>query len=72
MSLQKACCGVLQFIMDSGSRAAKLQEQKASKSIKFLMIHSGDPVNYSVDTAMRSSDRCARHQSEGHTALGPT
>ena len=58
---QRACYGVLRFIMESGAKgcevvvSGKLQGQRA-KSMKFvdgLMIHSGDPVNYYVDTAVR-------------------
>lgn len=60
-SLSRACYGVLRFIMESGARgcevvvSGKLRGQRA-KSMKFvdgLMIHSGDPVNYYVDTAVR-------------------
>ncbi|KAK3570295.1 hypothetical protein QTP86_017193 [Hemibagrus guttatus] len=56
-----ACYGVLRFIMESGAKgcevvvSGKLRGQRA-KSMKFvdgLMIHSGDPVNYYVDTAVR-------------------
>ncbi|XP_052616170.1 LOW QUALITY PROTEIN: 40S ribosomal protein S3-like [Peromyscus californicus insignis] len=52
--------GVLRFIMESGARgcevvvSGKLRGQRA-KSMKFvdgLMIHSGDPVNYYVDTTV--------------------
>lgn len=58
---QRACYGVLRFIMESGAKgcevvvSGKLRGQRA-KSMKFvdgLMIHSGDPVNYYVDTAVR-------------------
>lgn len=57
----RACYGVLRFIMESGAKgcevvvSGKLRGQRA-KSMKFvdgLMIHSGDPVNYYVDTAVR-------------------
>uniref|UniRef100_A0A672PL19 DNA-(apurinic or apyrimidinic site) lyase n=1 Tax=Sinocyclocheilus grahami TaxID=75366 RepID=A0A672PL19_SINGR len=59
--LLRACYGVLRFIMESGAKgcevvvSGKLRGQRA-KSMKFvdgLMIHSGDPVNYYVDTAVR-------------------
>lgn len=52
---------MLRFIMESGAKgcevvvSGKLRGQRA-KSMKFvdgLMIHSGDPVNYYVDTAVR-------------------
>ena len=58
--MRRACYGVLRFIMESGARgcevvvSGKLRGQRA-KSMKFvvgLMIHSGDPVNHYVDTAV--------------------
>lgn len=61
LTLLRACYGVLRFIMESGAKgcevvvSGKLRGQRA-KSMKFvdgLMIHSGDPVNYYVDTAVR-------------------
>lgn len=61
LSAFRACYGVLRFIMESGAKgcevvvSGKLRGQRA-KSMKFvdgLMIHSGDPVNYYVDTAVR-------------------
>lgn len=61
LSSFRACYGVLRFIMESGAKgcevvvSGKLRGQRA-KSMKFvdgLMIHSGDPVNYYVDTAVR-------------------
>lgn len=61
MFICRACYGVLRFIMESGAKgcevvvSGKLRGQRA-KSMKFvdgLMIHSGDPVNYYVDTAVR-------------------
>ncbi|XP_043755555.1 40S ribosomal protein S3-like [Cervus elaphus] len=60
LAVQRACCGVLRFIMESGAKgcevvvSGKLQGQRA-KSMKFvdgLMIHSGDPVNYYIHTAV--------------------
>lgn len=57
----RACYGVLRFIMESDARgcevvvSGKLRGQRA-KSMKFvdgLMIHSGNPVNDYVDTAVR-------------------
>ncbi|XP_043860627.1 40S ribosomal protein S3-like [Dromiciops gliroides] len=59
-AVHRACYGVLRFIMESGTKgcevvvSGKLRGQRA-KSIKFvdgLMIHSGDPINYYVDTAV--------------------
>ncbi|KAL3991316.1 tetraspanin-33 [Sarotherodon galilaeus] len=61
LAVRRACYGVLRFIMESGAKgcevvvSGKLRGQRA-KSMKFvdgLMIHSGDPVNYYVDTAVR-------------------
>nr|XP_055168769.1 40S ribosomal protein S3-like [Nyctereutes procyonoides] len=61
LALRRACYGVLRFIMESGAKgcevvvSGKLRGQRA-KSMKFvdgLMIHSGDLVNYYVDTAVR-------------------
>ncbi|XP_035305531.1 40S ribosomal protein S3-like [Cricetulus griseus] len=61
LAVRSACYGVLRFIMESGAKgcevvvSGKLRGQRA-KSMKFvdgLMIHSGDPVNYYVDTAVR-------------------
>lgn len=57
----RACYGVLRFIMESGAKgcevvvSGKLRGQRA-KSMKFvdgLMIHSGEPTNHYVDTAIR-------------------
>lgn len=57
----RACYGVLRFIMESGAKgcevvvSGKLRGQRA-KSMKFvdgLMIHSGEPTNEYVDTAVR-------------------
>lgn len=57
----RACYGVLRFIMESGAKgcevvvSGKLRGQRA-KSMKFvdgLMIHSGDPTNDYVETAVR-------------------
>uniref|UniRef100_A0A5K3FHI0 40S ribosomal protein S3 n=1 Tax=Mesocestoides corti TaxID=53468 RepID=A0A5K3FHI0_MESCO len=61
LPVRKACYSVLRFIMESGARGAevvvsgKIKGQRA-KSMKFsdgLMIHSGDPVNYYIDRAVR-------------------
>ncbi|TKC53912.1 hypothetical protein EI555_010036 [Monodon monoceros] len=61
LAVRRACYGVLRFIMESGAKgcevvvSGRLRGQRA-KSMKFvdgLMIHSGDPVNYYVDTAVR-------------------
>ncbi|KAF3847119.1 hypothetical protein F7725_020147, partial [Dissostichus mawsoni] len=51
--------------------SGKLRGQRA-KSMKFvdgLMIHSGDPVNYYVDTAVR---HVLLRQGQDHAALGPS
>jgi len=61
LAVRRACYGVLRFIMESGAQgcevvvSGKLRGQRA-KSMKFtdgLMIHSGDPINDYVDTAVR-------------------
>ncbi|XP_048024321.1 40S ribosomal protein S3-like [Megalobrama amblycephala] len=61
LAVRRACYGVLRFIMESGAKgcevvvSGKLRGQRA-KSMKFvdgLMIHSGNPVNCYVDTAVR-------------------
>ncbi|KAF4017755.1 hypothetical protein G4228_009808 [Cervus hanglu yarkandensis] len=60
LAVWRACYGVLRFIMESGAKgcevvvSGKLRGQRA-KSMKFvvgLMIHSGDPVNYYIHTAV--------------------
>ncbi|TEA34747.1 hypothetical protein DBR06_SOUSAS20210038, partial [Sousa chinensis] len=77
LAVWRACCGVLRFIMESGAKgceivvSGKLPGQRA-KSMKFvdgLVIHSGDPVNYYVDTAVRRGVCWA--QGKDHAALGP-
>merc|ERR1712098_977476 len=61
LAVRRACYGVLRFIMESGAKgcevvvSGKLRGQRA-KSMKFtdgLMIHSGEPYNDYVDTAVR-------------------
>merc|ERR1711993_190539 len=61
LAVRRACYGVLRFIMESGAKgcevvvSGKLRGQRA-KSMKFvdgLMIHSGDPVNDYIDSAVR-------------------
>ncbi|KAK2107207.1 40S ribosomal protein S3 [Saguinus oedipus] len=61
LAVRRACYGVLRFILESGAKgcevvvSGELRGQRA-KSMKFvdgLMSHSGDPVNYYVDTAVR-------------------
>ncbi|KAF8392842.1 hypothetical protein HHK36_021081 [Tetracentron sinense] len=58
---QRACYGVLRFIMESGAKgcevivSGKLRAQRA-KSMKFkdgYMISSGQPVNEYIDSAVR-------------------
>nr|ABY28373.1 ribosomal protein S3 [Oncorhynchus masou formosanus] len=61
LAVRRACYGVLRFIMESGSKGCEVvvsgklrgQRAKSMKSVDGLMIHSGDPVNYYVDTAVR-------------------
>ena len=61
LAVRRACYGVLRFIMESGAKgcevvvSGKLRGQRA-KSMKFVdgwMIHSGEPSNDYVDTAVR-------------------
>ncbi|XP_022237055.1 40S ribosomal protein S3-like, partial [Limulus polyphemus] len=61
LAVRRACYGVLRFIMESEARgcevvvSGKLRGQRA-KSMKFvdgLMIHSGEPTNDYVETAVR-------------------
>merc|ERR1712227_855987 len=61
LAVRRACYGVLRFIMESGAKgcevvvSGKLRGQCA-KSMKFvdgLMIHSGEPCNEYVNTAVR-------------------
>merc|ERR1712137_253780 len=61
LAVRRACYGVLRFIMESGAKgcevvvSGKLRGQRA-KSMKFvdgLMIHSGEPTNVYVDSAVR-------------------
>jgi len=61
LAVRRACYGVLRFIMESGAKgcevvvSGKLRGQRA-KSMKFVdgwMIHSGEPTNDYVDTAVR-------------------
>uniref|UniRef100_A0A2K6MF14 Small ribosomal subunit protein uS3 n=1 Tax=Rhinopithecus bieti TaxID=61621 RepID=A0A2K6MF14_RHIBE len=60
LAVRRACYSVLWYLMESWTKgcevvvSGKLRGQRA-KSMKFvdgLMIHSGDPVNYNVDTAV--------------------
>ncbi|CAH8553034.1 unnamed protein product [Heterobilharzia americana] len=61
LPVRKACYGILRFIMESGARGAEVivsgkikgQRAKAMKFCDGLMIHSGDPVNYYIDRAVR-------------------
>merc|ERR1712116_87797 len=80
LAVRRACCGVLRFIMESGAKgcevvvSGKLRGQRA-KSMKFvdgLMIHSGEPTNVYVDSAVRrpSSPRCAWNTREDYVAVG--
>jgi len=61
LAVRRACYGVLRFIMESQAKgcevvvSGKIRGQRA-KSMKFvdgLMIHSGDPVNEYIVTAVR-------------------
>lgn len=50
LAVQRAHCGVLWFIKESGDKGCKVVV--SMKFVDGVMIHSGDPVNYYVDTAM--------------------
>lgn len=60
LAVQRACYGVLWFIMKTGAKGCEVVvsgtlEGHRAKSMMFvdgLMIHSGDPVNYYIDTAV--------------------
>merc|ERR1712063_4032 len=57
----RACYGVLRFIMESGAKGCEVvvsgklrgQRAKAMKFVDGLMIHSGNPAEEYVDTAVR-------------------
>merc|ERR1711909_251340 len=61
LAVRRACYGVLRFIMESGAKGCEVvvsgklrgQRAKAMKFVDGLMIHSGDPVNDYVDSAVR-------------------
>jgi len=61
LAVRRACYGVLRFIMESGAKGCEVvvsgklrgQRAKAMKFVDGLMIHSGDPVNDYVNTAVR-------------------
>merc|ERR1739848_485939 len=61
LAVRRAAYGVLRFIMEAGAKgceviiSGKIRGQRA-KAMKFndgMMIHSGNPVKYYVDTAVR-------------------
>ena len=57
----RACYSVMRFLMGAGAQGVEVvvsgkikgQRAKAMKFVDGLMIHSGDPVNYYVDRAVR-------------------
>ena len=59
-AVRRACYGVLRFIMESGAKGCKVvvsgklrgQRAKAMKFVDRLMIHSGNPAEEYVDTAV--------------------
>merc|ERR1711902_393413 len=61
LAVRRACYGVLRFIMESGAKGCEVvvsgklrgQRAKAMKFVDGLMIHSGDPCNDYVNTAVR-------------------
>ena len=81
LAVQRACYGVLWFILKTGAKGCEVVvsgtlEGHRAKSMMFvdgLMIHSGDPVNYYIDTAVYCVllRRCTGYQSEVHDSLGP-
>uniref|UniRef100_A0A8C5W055 40S ribosomal protein S3 n=1 Tax=Microcebus murinus TaxID=30608 RepID=A0A8C5W055_MICMU len=52
-AVRRACYGVLRLIMESGTKGCEVLRAKSMKFVDGLMIHSGDTVNYYVDTAVR-------------------
>merc|ERR1712087_987781 len=61
LAVHRACYGVLRFIMESGAKGCEVvvsgklrgQRAKAMKFVDGLMIHSGNPAEEYVDTAVR-------------------
>merc|ERR1712136_443262 len=61
LAVRRACYGVLRFIMESGAKGREVvvsgklrgQRAKAMKFVDGLMIHSGNPPEEYVDTAVR-------------------
>eukprot|EP00457_Paulinella_chromatophora_P008473 gb/GEZN01008508.1/.p1 GENE.gb/GEZN01008508.1/~~gb/GEZN01008508.1/.p1 ORF type:complete len:272 (-),score=45.08 gb/GEZN01008508.1/:183-998(-) len=63
LAVRRACYGVLRYIMEptSGARGCELvvsgklrgQRAKAMKFTDGYMVHSGDPINHFIDTAVR-------------------
>ena len=57
---QRACYGVLRFIMESGAKGCEVvvsgklrgQRAKSMKTVDGLLIHTGDLVNCDVDVTM--------------------
>nr|XP_060623173.1 small ribosomal subunit protein uS3-like [Anolis sagrei ordinatus] len=60
LTVRRGCYGVLRFIMEGGAKGCEVvvsgmlrgQQAKSTKFVDGLMIHSGDPINYYVDTAV--------------------
>merc|ERR1712060_584886 len=61
LAVRRACYGVLRFIMERGAKGGEVvvsgklrgQRAKAMKFVDGLMIHSGNPVNDYIQTAVR-------------------
>uniref|UniRef100_A0A2R9BUV4 Small ribosomal subunit protein uS3 n=1 Tax=Pan paniscus TaxID=9597 RepID=A0A2R9BUV4_PANPA len=53
LAVRRACYGALWFIMETGAKGCEVVRAKSMKFVDGLMIHSKDPVNYYVDTAVR-------------------
>ncbi len=59
--MRRACYGVLRFIMESGAKGCEVvvsgklrgQRAKAMKFVDGLKIHSGEPTNEYVSSAVR-------------------
>merc|ERR1712212_179531 len=81
LAVRRACYGVLRFIMESGAKGCEVvvsgklrgQRAKAMKFVDGLMVHSGNPAEEYVDTAVRrpAAPGCFGHQGKNHVAPRP-
>lgn len=61
LPVRRACYSVLRFVMESGAKGCEIvvsgklrgQRAKAMKFVDGLMIHSGNPMNYYVQRAVK-------------------